>query len=390
MAWIIAAAAIGGAMLSSDAAGNAADTGAAASRESSANALQANRENIALQSQIYNQQLANQRPWLNSGATALNQLMLELGMTPGEGFGAPARGITVPTAQQQAVAGAAPQQQPLPAQQAGQQSRQWPYTQDLSGAPAAGQAGQAGPQNPNAGAPPGQGAYMRGSWADPNTTVSTVNPQTGQTSYANGLGQPVTPAGVTPAPQGPEVLGVDRSRAGALAAPFNQNAFMNDAGLQFRLSQGQQALDRQAAARGGFFSGATLREGQRYAQGVASDEFNNAYNRFANERGFRTNALQSLAGIGQSSANQIGQAGQSFGNQANMSNLTTANNVGNNMINAGNWQAAGQMGQSNAWNNALSQGVNAYTQQNALSRTQQTPTYQPSQNSSPGSYLGGY
>lgn len=67
--------------------------------------------------------------------------------------------------------------------------------------------------------------------------------------------------------------------------------FQESPGYQFRLEQGQQALERSQAARGGLLSGRAALEAQRFGQGEASAEYGNYVNR-----------LQSLAGMGQSAA----------------------------------------------------------------------------------------
>ena len=54
---------------------------------------------------------------------------------------------------------------------------------------------------------------------------------------------------------------------------------MQDPGYQFRLQQGQQALERSAAARGGLLSGGFARGAQEYGQNMASQEYGNVYQR---------------------------------------------------------------------------------------------------------------
>jgi len=52
---------------------------------------------------------------------------------------------------------------------------------------------------------------------------------------------------------------------------------------QFRLAEGQKAIERSAAARGILNSGSTRKALERYGQGMASQEYRNAYNRALNE-----------------------------------------------------------------------------------------------------------
>ena len=154
-----------------------------------------------------------------------------------------------------------------------------------------------------------------------------------------------------------------QSTAGNVPAAFRFGAsdYQADPGYAFRLAEGQKALDRQAAARGGLISGGALRAAQRYGQEMGSQEFGNAYNRALT--GYNTdvarenqlyNRQAALAGIGQTATNLVGQAGQNY-----------ATNVGNLMTGAGAAQAAGQVGMANALTGGLGTYLN-YSQGNAL------------------------
>lgn len=162
---------------------------------------------------------------------------------------------------------------------------------------------------------------------------------------------------------GVNALGVMQSTAGNVPAAFKFGAgdYQADPGYAFRLSEGQKALDRQAAARGGLISGGALKAAQRYGQEMGSQEYQNAYNRAFTGYGTdvaRENQLYNrqaaLAGIGQTSTNLVGQAGQNY-----------ATNVGNLMTGGAAAQAAGQVGQANALTSGLSTYLN-YSQNNAL------------------------
>jgi hypothetical protein len=144
-------------------------------------------------------------------------------------------------------------------------------------------------------------------------------------------------------------------------AEFGMDQFKADPGYAFRMSEGMKALERSAAARGGLLSGATLKGIQRYGQDLASTEFQNAFNRFQAERAGTLNPFQALAGTAQSSANVLGQQAGALGQQ-----------LGSNIIGAGNAQAAGTIGQANAIVGGLGQGMNFYQNQQLLNRL---PTY---------------
>jgi hypothetical protein len=93
---------------------------------------------------------------------------------------------------------------------------------------------------------------------------------------------------------------------------FNAKEMELDPGYAFRLAEGQKAIERSTAARGGLQSGAALKAAAEYGQAMGSQEYGNAYNRFmankasqsqefsnafnrfTTERGNQLNALQSL------------------------------------------------------------------------------------------------
>jgi hypothetical protein len=129
--------------------------------------------------------------------------------------------------------------------------------------------------------------------------------------------------------------------------PFGMKQFTADPGYGFRLAEGQKALDRQAAARGGLISGGALRAAQRYGQEMGSQEYTNAFNRYQTERQARLNPLQSLAGVGQTSVAQLGQAGQAM-----------ATGVGEAGGQAAQARASGYMGGANALSQGLGQYIN--------------------------------
>jgi hypothetical protein len=139
--------------------------------------------------------------------------------------------------------------------------------------------------------------------------------------------------------------------------PFGMEQFQQDPGYGFRMREGLRALENTAAARGGLLSGNQMRGITRFGQELGSQEFTNAFNRYQAERAARLNPLQSLAGMGQTTATNVaGQAGQ------------LGQNIGANIIGAGNARASGYMGTANAISNALGQGLNYYQGQQMMNR----------------------
>jgi len=132
---------------------------------------------------------------------------------------------------------------------------------------------------------------------------------------------------------------------------FGMDQFQQDPGYAFRLSEGQKALDRSAAARGGLISGSALKAATRYGQDMGSQEYTNAFNRYQTERAAQLNPLQSLAGVGQTAANTVGAAAGAYG--TNMSNIAlgAGANAGNAALAQGNIRASQYGTIGNALNN---------------------------------------
>lgn len=103
-------------------------------------------------------------------------------------------------------------------------------------------------------------------------------------------------------------------------------------GYKFRLDQGTKALGNAASAQGLTNSGAQLKALTRYGQDYATGIYDDYLNRLA-----------SMAGIGQSTSNQMSSNAQQLGTS-----------LGNNALSAGNARASGYAGQANALTNALS------------------------------------
>jgi hypothetical protein len=85
-----------------------------------------------------------------------------------------------------------------------------------------------------------------------------------------------------------------------LSKGFN---FSEDPGYQFRLQQGLDAVKNQASSLGGVNSGATLKSLNDYAQGQASSEYNNSFQRW----------LQQLMSMGSEQNSQFGRQSTALG-----------------------------------------------------------------------------
>ena len=137
-----------------------------------------------------------------------------------------------------------------------------------------------------------------------------------------------------------------------------------DPGYQFRLEQGQLANQRAANMAGGGISGNALKGLEDYTQGLASQEYGNAFNRFQTNRTNIYNTLAGIAGLGQNAYNTSAQTG-----------TTAAGNIGGTIANVGAAQAGGQVGASNALAGGLqSAGNQYYLSQLLANKNQNTST----------------
>jgi hypothetical protein len=155
--------------------------------------------------------------------------------------------------------------------------------------------------------------------------------------------EPFRNTGVAANQQLATLLGIGQNTGdpnyGEFAREFSLSDFESDPGYQFRLQEGQRAIDRARAARGGFFSGDALREAQQFGQGLAAQTFDDSYRRWLQQRQQQTSNLQNLAGtganmtgLGATLAGGVGdvQAAGGIARQ-NVINQTIANVLGQNV-----------------------------------------------------------
>lgn len=82
----------------------------------------------------------------------------------------------------------------------------------------------------------------------------------------------------------------------------------------FNLAEGQKAIDRSLAARGMALSGAGVKEGVRYASGMASNQYGSFYDRLLASAGLGTTGAAASANAGTNSAALVGNAAETAGN----------------------------------------------------------------------------
>ena len=106
---------------------------------------------------------------------------------------------------------------------------------------------------------------------------------------------------------------------GQYSRDFGMQDFQQDPGYAFRLSEGLKQLGSQARAQGGAGGGRTMMGIQNYAQGLASQEYGNAFNRYQTNRQNQLAPLGSLMSSGQAAASgQVGSQGQYGANVGNL------------------------------------------------------------------------
>ncbi|MEW7122189.1 DNA transfer protein p32 [Acinetobacter nosocomialis] len=137
---------------------------------------------------------------------------------------------------------------------------------------------------------------------------------------------------------------------GQFMQAYNGQDIYNDPSYKFRLNQGLDAVQSGAAAQGGLLSGATQKALNDYAQNFASQEYQNAHNRYNADQTNQYNRLSNLVGLGQSAAAGVGNAG-----------MQTGQAIANNTMAGANAQAAGTIAAGNKtannFNNLLGIGT---------------------------------
>lgn len=239
-------------------------------------------------------------------------------------------------------------------------------------------------------------------------TGAAANTLTGAQGQILGLYQPEINAGTAALSSALPTLQQLTSTSGPLSKQFsfNPNDLSSNPGYQFTLQQGQQAIQRAAAAQGNLFSGGTLKSLANYTTGAANQYFNTAYNQAlstyqANQQNAlsQIGSLQGLAGLGTNlaesgtagaaggvgstasqlastlygggaNAAQFGLSGTGLGANlglqgaatAGQFGLTGAQIAGNALTGGANAAAAGTVGATNSWLNALNSGTNSTLQ----------------------------
>lgn len=168
--------------------------------------------------------------------------------------------------------------------------------------------------------------------------------------------------------QGTAAIGRIGDLIGTSGTPLSSEEIMAmDPGYQFRLAEGEKAIDRKIGSMGLRNSGAALKATTRFGQDYATGEFGNIYNRLAG-----------VASGGQQTGTNLGALG-----------AQSAGRIGDLAVGAGNARGAAAIGSANAWSNALNTIGNWYTQNSMLDKILNKPSGGYSSTPYFGAYGGG-
>ena len=118
----------------------------------------------------------------------------------------------------------------------------------------------------------------------------------------------------------------------------DMSGFYASPDYNFNLNEGQKAIDRSLAARGQALSGTGVKEGVRYASGMASNQYSSYVDRLLQQAGLGNTGIGASASAGMNAANNIGAA----------------------YMNAGNAKASAYLQQGQSVNNAVNGGIQNY------------------------------
>lgn len=131
---------------------------------------------------------------------------------------------------------------------------------------------------------------------------------------------------------------VNDASYGSLTKNFSANDLYDDPSYNFRMQEGEKALNRSASARGNILSGAAAKALTRYGQDYASTEYDKAFNRYNQNQTSLYNKLAGVSDAGRNSAQSIGAYG-----------TNAANNIAELSTQMGNAQAQKSVTLGNNW-----------------------------------------
>lgn len=161
-----------------------------------------------------------------------------------------------------------------------------------------------------------------------NSSIAEQNSEYNQTRADQAPGRV---AGASALDQISKLYGLDSTDAngnvvkGTGKADFS--GFTNSPDFQFNLQQGQDAINRSAASRGGLLSGAAVKAGQTYATGLADQNFQQYVGNLSGVAGLGQQATNATQAAGTNAANSISGAYTQAGNARASAYENTGNTI---------------------------------------------------------------
>ena len=146
---------------------------------------------------------------------------------------------------------------------------------------------------------------------------------------------------------------------GQFTKEFTPSNLNLDPSYAFRLQQGQANLDASAISRGKLFSGQYAKDVTNYGQNAASQEYQNAFNRFMANKQQNFNQLSGVAGLGSGTNQSLTGLGTTTAQLGN-STLQNANSQNQGIISSA--ANAGAQNAQNVWGGLSGTLTNAYGQ----------------------------
>lgn len=165
---------------------------------------------------------------------------------------------------------------------------------------------------------------------------------------------------------------------GEFRQTFAPSDLTTDPSYQWRLDQGLQALKASKNATGSLQTGQGLKDIVNYSQGAASQEYQNAYDRFMRNQETAYGRLSGLAQTGINAAGTLGNAYGSYAANKGQNIIGSAANSGNYLTGAAASQGAGMVGGANAITGAINNGVGNWMGYQLLNKKYPTAGATPS------------
>jgi len=162
---------------------------------------------------------------------------------------------------------------------------------------------------------------------------SSISEQQREFNLAQQEQAPFRNTGVSALNQIAQLYGLDTTDANGNiikgSGKANFSGFTNSPDFQFSLGQGQDAINRSAAARGGLLSGAAVKAGETFATGLADQNFQQYVNNLSGVAGVGQAATNATQAAGTNAANQISGAYNNAGNARASAYGSVGQTIGN-------------------------------------------------------------